>query len=151
MGWFQQADLGTLFLDEIGELPLEGQAKLLRILEGHPFLPVGGTKEITVDVRVICATNRDLKEFVGEKKFREDLYYRLSVYELYIPPLRDRGKDIQILINHFLEHYRNRHGKFELGISKAATEKLLSYQWPCLLYTSPSPRDRQKSRMPSSA
>ena len=130
VGWFQQADLGTLFLDEIGELPLEGQAKLLRILEGHPFLPVGGTKEITVDVRVICATNRDLKEFVGEKKFREDLYYRLSVYELYIPPLRDRGKDIQILINHFLEHYRNRHGKFELGISKAATEKLLSYQWP---------------------
>ena len=107
VGWFQQADLGTLFLDEIGELPLEGQAKLLRILEGHPFLPVGGTKEITVDVRVICATNRDLKEFVGEKKFREDLYYRLSVYELYIPPLRDRGKDIQILINHFLEHYRN--------------------------------------------
>lgn len=129
-GWFQQADLGTLFLDEIGELPLEGQAKLLRILEGHPFLPVGGTKEITVDVRVICATNRDLKEFVSEKKFREDLYYRLSVYELYIPPLRERGKDIQILINHFLEHYRNRHGKFDLEINTAAMDKLLSYQWP---------------------
>lgn len=130
VGWFQQADLGTLFLDEIGELPLEGQAKLLRILEGHPFLPVGGTEEVVVDVRVICATNRDLKEFVQEKKFREDLYYRLGVYELYIPPLRDRGADIQILINHFLEHYRNQHGKFELQISKAAMEKLLSYQWP---------------------
>ena len=130
VGWFQQADQGTLFLDEIGELPLEGQAKLLRILEGHPFLPVGGTKEITVDVRMICATNRDLKEFVAEKKFREDLYYRLGVYELYIPPLRDRGKDIQILINHFLEHYRTRHGKSELEISGAAMEKLLSYQWP---------------------
>ena len=130
VGWFQQADQGTLFLDEIGELPLEGQAKLLRILEGHPFLPVGGTKEITVDVRMICATNRDLKEFVAEKKFREDLYYRLGVYELYIPPLRDRGKDIQILINHFLEHYRTRHGKSELEISSAAMEKLLSYQWP---------------------
>ncbi len=130
VGWFQQADLGTLFLDEIGELPLEGQAKLLRILEGHPFLPVGGTEEITVDVRVICATNRDLKEFVAEKKFREDLFYRLGVYELYIPPLRDRGGDIQILINHFLEHYRNQHGKFELGVSVAAMEKLLSFNWP---------------------
>lgn len=129
-GWFQQADLGTLFLDEIGELPLEGQAKLLRILEGHPFLPVGGTEEVTVDVRVICATNRDLKEFVNEKRFREDLYYRLSVYELYIPPLRDRGSDIQRLINHFLEHYRTQHGKSDLNISSAAIEKMLSYQWP---------------------
>lgn len=130
VGWFQQADLGTLFLDEIGELPLEGQAKLLRILEGHPFLPVGGTEEVVVDVRVICATNRDLKEFVGEKKFREDLYYRLGVYELYVPPLRDRGSDIQVLLNHFLEHYRNSHGKFDLTISTAALNKLLAYQWP---------------------
>ncbi|MDB4778371.1 sigma 54-interacting transcriptional regulator [bacterium] len=129
-GWFQQADLGTLFLDEIGELPLEGQAKLLRILEGHPFLPVGGTEEIVVDVRVICATNRDLKEFVGEKKFREDLYYRLGVYELYVPPLRDRGPDIENLINHFLEHYRNQHGKFDLKISNSAMERLISYHWP---------------------
>ena len=96
VGWFQQADLGTLFLDEIGELTLEGQAKLLRTLEGHPFLPVGGTEEVKVDVRVICATNRDLKDFVTEKRFREDLFYRLSVYELYIPPLRDREGDIQM-------------------------------------------------------
>lgn len=130
IGWFQQADLGTLFLDEIGELTLEGQAKLLRTLEGHPFLPVGGTEEVQVDVRVICATNRDLKEFVAEKQFREDLFYRLSVYELYIPPLRDRESDIQMLINHFLDHFRNHHGKFDLSLSKEANDRLLAYQWP---------------------
>lgn len=130
IGWFQQADLGTLFLDEIGELTLEGQAKLLRTLEGHPFLPVGGTAEVKVDVRVICATNRDLKEFVAEKKFREDLYYRLTVYELYIPPLRDRGADIQKLINFFFDHFRHQHGKPYLRLSSAANARLLAYQWP---------------------
>jgi transcriptional regulator with GAF, ATPase, and Fis domain len=130
IGWFQQADLGTLFLDEIGELTLEGQAKLLRTLEGHPFLPVGGTEEVKVDVRVICATNRDLKEFVAEKKFREDLFYRLSVYELYIPPLRDRGADIQQMINFFFEHFRNQHGKPYLKLSATANARLLAYQWP---------------------
>ena len=130
IGWFQQADLGTLFLDEIGELTLEGQAKLLRTLEGHPFLPVGGTEEISVDVRVICATNRDLKEFVAEKKFREDLFYRLSVYELYIPPLRDRESDVQMLIDFFLDHFRMQHGKPNLKLSKEANMRLLGYQWP---------------------
>ena len=130
IGWFQQADLGTLFLDEIGELTLEGQAKLLRTLEGHPFLPVGGTEEISVDVRVICATNRDLKEFVAEKKFREDLFYRLSVYELYIPPLRDRGGDIQMLIDFFLDHFRVQHGKHDITLSPEANSRLLAYQWP---------------------
>ena len=130
IGWFQQADLGTLFLDEIGELTLEGQAKLLRTLEGHPFLPVGGTEEISVDVRVICATNRDLKEFVAEKRFREDLFYRLSVYELFIPPLRDRESDIQMLIDFFLDHFRNQHGKIELTFSDEANARLLGYQWP---------------------
>ena len=93
-GFFQQADLGTLFLDEVGELTLEGQAKLLRILEGHPFLPVGATEEVSVDVRVIAATNQNLQKYVREKRFREDLYYRLSVFELHLPPLRDRGDDI---------------------------------------------------------
>ena len=129
-GWFQQADLGTLFLDEIGELTLEGQAKLLRILEGHPFLPVGGTEEITVDVRVICATNRDLREFVSERQFREDLYYRLSVFELNIPPLRERGADISRLIDHFLNHFRIQHGRSNLELSEEARAKLISYQWP---------------------
>ena len=130
IGWFQQADLGTLFLDEIGELTLEGQAKLLRTLEGHPFLPVGGTEEVRVDVRVICATNRDLKEFVAEKKFREDLYYRLTVYELLIPPLRERDSDIQLLIDHFLEHFAKLHGKPDIQFSKKAAARMLAYQWP---------------------
>lgn len=129
-GWFRQADTGTLFLDEIGELPLEGQAKLLRILEGHSFLPVGGTKEVTVDVRIIAATNRDLRDFVKERKFREDLYYRLSVFELEVPPLRDRGEDIRMLANHFLMSFRVKHGRTSLEFSEAAMDKILSYGWP---------------------
>lgn len=129
-GWFQQADSGTLFLDEVGELTLDGQAKLLRILEGHPFLPVGGTEQLTVDVRVICATNRDLRDFVSEKQFREDLYYRLSVFELYVPPLRDRGADIQLLVNHFLETFKEKHGRRDLNLSDEAKQRLLAYQWP---------------------
>ncbi len=129
-GWFEQADRGTLFLDEIGELTLEGQAKLLRTLEGHPFLPVGGTEEISVDVRVICATNRDLKEFVAEKRFREDLFYRLSVYELYIPPLRDRESDIEMLMNHFMDHFKTQHGKHDLTLSRESKARLIGYQWP---------------------
>ena len=129
-GWLQQANSGTLFLDEVGELTFEGQAKLLRVLEGHPFLPVGGTKEVRVDVRVIAATNRDLREFVRDRRFREDLYYRLSVFELYIPPLRDRGPDIELLARHFLDHFRNQHGRPTLDLSADAREKLLAYHWP---------------------
>ena len=130
IGLFQRADLGTLFLDEIGEITLEGQAKLLRILEGHPFLPVGSAQEITSDVRVICATNRDLRDFVGENKFREDLYYRLSVFELIIPPLRQRGPDIRKLIDYFLNHFRHQHGRASLKISDEALQRLLTFQWP---------------------
>lgn len=129
-GWFEQAHTGTLFLDEIGEMTLDGQAKLLRILEGHPFLPVGAVKEVNVDVRVIAATNRDLAEFVREKKFREDLYYRLSVFELIVPPLRDRGDDIGVLIDYFLDHFRKQHGRPNLLLDDAAREHLLRYPWP---------------------
>ena len=129
-GWFEQANTGSLFLDEIGELPLEGQAKLLRILEGHPFLPVGATREVNVDVRVIAATNRDLAEFVREGKFREDLYYRISVFELLVPPLRDRGDDIDRLIDHFLSHFRTVHGRPNLAIDPDARRRLLDYAWP---------------------
>jgi DNA-binding NtrC family response regulator len=111
-------------------MTLEGQAKLLRILEGHPFLPVGGRKEIKVDVRIIAATNRDLKEFVQEKRFREDLYYRLSVFELFIPPLRQRDQDIDLLINHFFEHFVKLHGRPQLKLSDQAREKLRKYAWP---------------------
>jgi Nif-specific regulatory protein len=130
IGYFQQADLGTLFLDEVGELTLDGQAKLLRILEGHPFLPVGATREVKVDVRVIAATNQDLNVFVRERKFREDLYYRLSVFELHIPPLRERGEDISLLIDFFLQHYRRERGRPHLQLSEAARAKLLAYRWP---------------------
>ena len=130
VGWFQQAHTGTLFLDEVGEMTLEGQAKLLRILEGHPFLPVGSTKEVNADVRVIAATNRDLTDIVREGRFREDLYYRLSVFELYIPPLRERGVDIERLADHFLEHFRRTHGRPSMTLSPDARAKLLAYQWP---------------------
>ncbi len=129
-GWFQQAHTGTLFLDEVGELNLEGQAKLLRILEGHPFMPVGDSKEVSVDVRLIAATNRDLREYVREKKFREDLYYRLSVFELQVPPLRERGGDIEVLIRHFLNHFRKQHGRPNLQLSPESLKMLLAYQWP---------------------
>lgn len=129
-GWFQQAHTGTLFLDEIGELTLEGQAKLLRILEGHPFLPVGATDQILVDVRVIAATNRDLAEFVRDGKFREDLFYRLSVFELVVPPLRQRGTDVDVLVNHFLDHFRRQHGRTKLRLSDDAQKRLRDYAWP---------------------
>jgi len=129
-GLFQQADLGTLFLDEVGELSLQGQSKLLRILEGHPFLPVGGTSEIQVDVRVIAATNRDLLAYVGEKKFREDLYYRLTVFELVVAPLRQRGDDVGLLIDFFLDHFKRQHGRPGLRLSDEARAKLLASPWP---------------------
>jgi two-component system, NtrC family, response regulator HydG len=129
-GFFQQADLGTLFLDEVGEMTLEGQAKLLRILEGHPFLPVGATEEVSVDVRVIAATNQNLQKYVREKRFREDLYYRLSVFELHLPPLRERGNDISILTEFFLDHFRRLHGRPQLSLSDAARAKLTAYHWP---------------------
>jgi Nif-specific regulatory protein len=130
IGYFQQADQGTLFLDEVGELNLEGQAKLLRILEGHPFLAVGGTKEIHVDVHVVSATNRDLREFVSERLFREDLYYRLNVFEVEIPPLRERGQDIELLTQYFLNKFKQLNGRDYLEISNEAMSVLCNHEWP---------------------
>lgn len=129
-GWFQQADAGTLFLDEVGELIPEAQAKLLRVLEGHPFLPVGAQREVQVDVRVIAATNRDLREFVQDGRFREDLYYRLMVFELYIPPLRERGDDVPRLVDYFFSHFRRQHGRPNLTFSQESLTRLHAYQWP---------------------
>lgn len=129
-GFFQQADMGTLFLDEVGELTLEGQAKLLRILEGHPFLSVGATREVKVDVRVIAATNQDLQTYVRQRKFREDLFYRLSVFELHLPSLRERADDVGRLIDFFLAHFRREHGRPQLKLSEKARTKLLAYHWP---------------------
>ena len=129
-GYFQQADTGTLFLDEVGEMTPAGQAKLLRVLEGHPFLPVGGTEPITVDVRVLAATNQDLQNYVRDGKFREDLYYRLSVFELKLPPLRERGSDIELLVDFFLDHFKSEHGRPGLRLSDPGRERLLTYHWP---------------------
>ncbi|HEY6564601.1 MAG TPA: sigma 54-interacting transcriptional regulator, partial [Pirellulaceae bacterium] len=127
---FDDADAGTLFLDEIGELPLEAQSKLLRVVEGHPFLPVGGSQEVQVDARVLAATNRDLRHEVKERRFREDLYYRLSVFELHVPPLRERGGDVELLINHFLKHFRGAHGRMQVQLAESARKVLLEYRWP---------------------
>jgi Nif-specific regulatory protein len=129
-GWFEQAHTGTLFLDEIGELPLEAQAKLLRILEGHSFQAVGGDRDLCVDVRVLAATNRNLKQQVDARKFREDLFYRLTVFEIRVPPLRDREGDIELLLDHFLDHFKKRHGRIELKLSEDARARMLGYTWP---------------------
>lgn len=129
-GFFQQADMGTLFLDEVGEMTPAGQAKLLRVLEGHPFLPVGATQPVTVDVRVLAATNQDLQNYVRDGKFREDLYYRLSVFELRLPPLRERGEDIALLVDFFFDHFKSEHGRPGLRLSLSARERLLGYHWP---------------------
>jgi len=129
-GFFQQADMGTLFLDEVGEMTPAGQAKLLRVLEGHPFLPVGATQPVTVDVRVLAATNQDLQNYVRDGKFREDLYYRLSVFELRLPPLRERAEDIALLVDFFFDHFKSEHGRPGLRLSLSARERLLGYHWP---------------------
>ena len=130
VGRFELADGGTLFLDEVSELPLDTQTKLLRVLQEGEFEPVGSSKPVRVDVRVIAATNRDLAAHVREKAFREDLFYRLSVFELIVPPLRERGDDVGLLVDFFLDHFRRQHGRPALALSAAAREKLLRYRWP---------------------
>jgi two-component system response regulator PilR (NtrC family) len=129
-GLFEVADGGTIFLDEIGEMSLTMQVKLLRALQERTIRPVGGTSEIAVDVRVIAATNRDLHEMVEEKTFREDLYYRISVIPIEVPPLRDRQEDIPVLANHFLKRYAPAAGKNILRIADESIEALLGYDWP---------------------
>lgn len=130
-GLFEQADGGTLFLDEVGELPPEVQAKLLRVLQGQSFRRVGGDKEVTVDVRIICATNRDLKSMVVEGKFREDLYYRLNVYPIPVAPLRERPEDIEPLASHFIRQIARRYGMAVLPrLSEEALDFARRWPWP---------------------
>ncbi len=129
-GKFEMADSGTIFLDEIGDLPLPVQAKLLRVLENRTFDRLGGNESLTVDVRTIYATARNLKEEVQANKFRGDLYYRLNVLPLTIPPLRERREDIPMLVDHFLRMYEEKAGKSGLTISPAAMDLLLSYDYP---------------------
>jgi two-component system response regulator PilR (NtrC family) len=129
-GLFRVADGGTIFLDEIGELPLGMQVKLLRVLQDRTFRPVGGTENITVDVRVVCATNRNLEEEVAKGKFREDLYYRLNVILIKTPTLRERKDDIPELVTHFLRKFSLGIGKSVSSISKQALDAVLSYDFP---------------------
>ena len=129
-GRFELADGGTIFLDEIGELSGETQAKLLRVLQEHEFDRVGGTSPRKVDVRVIAATNRDLKKAVAEKAFREDLYYRLSVFPVQIPPLRERPEDIPLLAQYLLDKFAARIARRFDGIDPATMRRLVAYRWP---------------------
>jgi transcriptional regulator with GAF, ATPase, and Fis domain len=129
-GRFELADGGTIFLDEVGELPAEAQAKLLRVLQEREFDRVGGTAPKKVDVRVIAATNRDLLKAVREKAFREDLYYRLSVFPLALPPLRERSEDIPLLASFLLDKFAARVGKRFEGIDARTLRRLMAYPWP---------------------
>jgi nitrogen regulation protein NR(I) len=129
-GRFELADGGTLFLDELGEIPLEMQVKLLRALQESEFERVGGIKTIHVDVRLIAATNRDLKALIADGRFREDLYYRLAVVPISLPPLRERKGDIPLLVSHFIAKYDRRLGKKVEGVDDEAMQVLLGYAWP---------------------
>ena len=197
VGRFELANRGTIFLDEIGDIPLELQPKLLRVLQEREFERLGSTRTLHTDARLIAATNANLAQRVDDKRFRSDLYYRLNVFPILIPPLRERREDIPFLARHFVEKYARRMNKRIDTIPATAMNTLSEYHWPgnvrelenfiersvilsrdpelqpplaelaqhrnlsttisevnpstCLLYTSPSPRDRQKSRMPSSA
>jgi len=129
-GRFQAADHGTLFLDEIGDLPLELQPKLLRVLQEQQVERLGGSRVIPVNVRVIAATNQDLWGMVQEKKFRADLYYRLNVFPISLPPLRERDGDIPLLVRHFVRKFAERQGKMIDCIPEEVMEALESYHWP---------------------
>jgi len=129
-GHFELADRGTIFLDEIGDIPIPTQISLLRVLESKTFQRVGGTTTLKVDTRVICATNKDLSHAIKEKLFREDLFYRINVAPIHIPPLRERKSDIPLLANHFLRKYCTETKKNIHRISRAAINILIRYNWP---------------------
>lgn len=130
IGKFQEADGGTLFLDEVGELPLDAQVKLLRALQEGEIDPVGGKKPVKVDFRLIAATNRDMIQLVKDGKFREDLYYRLNVFPIWVPPLRERPEDIPDLARHFAARFAAEEGKRVLSISESAMRLIQTYSWP---------------------
>lgn len=129
-GLFVAADGGSLFLDEIGEMPLDMQSKLLRVLQEHKVRPVGGSELVGFDTRIISATNRDLEDDVASKRFREDLYYRIAVVAVDVPPLRVRGTDVLLLAQHLVSRVAERSGKNVTGITSEAARKLIDYDWP---------------------
>ena len=130
LGRFELAEGGTIFLDEVGELPAETQIALLRVLQEHEFGRVGGTGSIRTNVRVIAATNRDLEAAIAAGTFRSDLFYRLNVFPIEIPPLRERQEDIPVLVEYFIDRYASKAGKSIRGINKKSLELLQSYPWP---------------------
>ena len=130
LGRFESADGGTIFLDEVGELPAEIQIALLRVLQEREFQRVGGNESLKTDVRVVAATNRDLQTAIAEGRFREDLFYRLNVFPIELPPLRKRKEDIPLLVEYFVDRYASKAGKKITGITKRSMELLQSYKWP---------------------
>jgi transcriptional regulator with GAF, ATPase, and Fis domain len=130
MGRFEVADNGTLFLDEIGEMPLELQTKLLRVVQDGEFERLGGSKTIKVNVRIIASTNRDLEEAIRNNTFREDLFYRLNVFPITIPPLRQRKEDIPLLVDYFVAKFNKKTGKKIETVSKDTLKFLQEYNWP---------------------
>jgi formate hydrogenlyase transcriptional activator len=130
LGRFESAEGGTIFLDEVGELPAETQIALLRVLQEREYQRVGGNESLKTDVRVVAATNRDLQGAIAEGRFREDLFYRLNVFPIEVPPLRDRKEDISLLVEYFVDRYASKAGKEIIGINKKSMELLQSYQWP---------------------
>ena len=129
-GRFELAEGGTLFLDEIGDINLNTQVKLLRVLQEREFERVGGTDTVRVNVRIVAATNKSMEKAIAEGTFREDLYYRLNVFTIFVPPLRDRKADMLLLVDHFLEKFSREHGKVIKRISTPAIDMLMSYHWP---------------------
>ncbi|MCP4566734.1 MAG: sigma-54-dependent Fis family transcriptional regulator [FCB group bacterium] len=129
-GRFEVANKGTIFLDEIGDMPLELQSKLLQVLEQQEFVRVGGITNIHVDVRIICATNRNLEDAISQKLFRDDLFYRLNEITVFLPPLRDRVEDVPLLVNHFVEKYNKLYERKMAPLSENVLEKLMSVVWP---------------------
>ena len=130
LGRFESAEGGTIFLDEVGELPAEMQISLLRVLQEREFQRVGGNQSFKTDVRVVAATNRDLQAAIAEGRFREDLFYRLNVFPIEVPPLRERKQDIPLLVEYFVDRYASKAGKKITGINKKSMEALESYAWP---------------------
>jgi two-component system response regulator PilR (NtrC family) len=129
-GLFEAADRGTIFFDEISSLNPETQAKLLRVMQGKEFMRLGGTKTIKVDARVIAATNADLEELIGQKRFRQDLFYRLNVIKIVLPPLREKKEDIPLLVRHFLTIYGKENKKEITGVTEDVMEIFINYNWP---------------------
>ena len=130
LGRFELAEGGTIFLDEVGELPLETQIALLRVLQEHEFERVGGTRSIPTNVRVVAATNRNLQAAIAAGTFRSDLFYRLNVFPIDVPPLRERREDIPVLVEYFVDHCARKVGKNIQGITKESLDLLRSYPWP---------------------